>query len=139
MAVVVYGSARFYLQIGNDKVAVFTELSGLSLETEVYEYHEGGQNDHPHRLPGRSKIGNLVFKRGITKNNKFFDWCLNMTRGKIEKQNLTVTLFDSDGTVAMTWEFANAFPVKWSGPTFNADSKDIAIESLELAHDGFTA
>lgn len=139
MADVVYGSARFYLEIGNETAAVFTELSGLSLETEVFEYPEGGRNDHPHRLPGRSKIGNLTFKRGITKNNEFFKWCLDMTRGTIKKKNLTVRLFDSDGTPAMSWEFKDAFPVKWSGPTFTADSKDIAIESVELAHDGFTS
>jgi len=137
MADVTYGSCRFYLEIGNETTAVFTELSGLSLESEVFEYHEGGRNDHPHRLPGRSKIGNIVLKRGLTKNNDFFKWCLDMTRGTIRKKNITVKLFDSDGTLVAKWEFKDAFPIKWSGPQFQADTSSIAIESLELAHDGY--
>ena len=132
-----YGSCRFYVEFNQETGAVFTELSGLNLETEVFEYHEGGRNDHPHRLPGRSKIGNLVLKRGLTRHNDFFKWCLDVTRGRIERKNLTVKLFDADGTLVASWDFVNAFPIKWSGPQFQADTTNIAIESLEIAHDGF--
>jgi phage tail-like protein len=129
-------NCRFYVKIGKLEEAVFTEMSGLQIETETTEYAEGGQNGHTHRLPGRMKIGNITLKHGMIRSNKLFMWCRDIMEGKIERQNMTVTMFDPKGDVIVEWDFAGAYPVKWSAPQFSADGKNVAVESLELAHDG---
>lgn len=129
-------NCRFYLKCGKLDEAVFTEMSGFQIETEVTEYAEGGQNGHTHRLPGRMKVGNITLKHGMVASNKLFKWCRDVLEGKIQRENITLTMFDSKGQIVVQWDFANAYPVKWSAPQFSADGKNAAVESLELAHDG---
>jgi phage tail-like protein len=131
-----YTNCRFYVQIDGLTQAVFTELGGLALETEVFEYQEGGNNSYSHRLPGRAKVGNVSLKRGITQSNELFKWCRNITQGNMDKRNISVLMFDTEGTEVARWNFVKAFPVKWSGPQFQAEGHVTAIESLELAHEG---
>jgi phage tail-like protein len=132
----VFSNCRFYVQVGGLTQAVFTELSGLQIETEVFEYQEGGNNSYAHRLPGRSKVSNITLKRGITHNNELFKWCRDITVGKVDKRNVSVLMFDTEGNEIARWDFLKAFPVKWSGPQFQAEGRNTAIESLELAHEG---
>jgi len=131
-----YGSFRFYIEIDGLAQAVFTEMSGLQVETEVMEYEEGGSNGFVHRLPGRTKIGTITLKRGVTKSNEFFKWCQDIVYGKIRARNMSVVMYDGAGVEMTRWDFANAYPIKWTGPQFDADGKTAAVESLELAHDG---
>jgi phage tail-like protein len=136
MAIDGLANCRFYVEMSGFTQAVFTEMSGLQLETTVTEYEEGGNNGFIHRLPGRSKVGNLTLKRGITDSNDFFKWYLDILQGKITTRNVSVVMYDAEGTQVARWNFANAFPVKWVGPQFAADGKSAAVETLELAHDG---
>jgi phage tail-like protein len=136
MAQEAYPSCRFYVEIGGAPTAVFTEVSGLELQTDVSEFEEGGNNDFVHRLPGRTKVGNLTLKRGMTNSNELFAWYLEIARGKISRRNLSVIMYDTAGNQVLRWDFVNAFPVKWSGPQFSATATTTAIETLELAHDG---
>ena len=129
-------NCRFYIEIGKSTEAVFTEMSGFSVETEVTEYPEGGLNGHVHRLPGRMKIGTITLKHGLISSNKLFKWCRDVLEGKIERKNMTISMCDSKGDVVVSWDFAAAYPVKWSSPQFSADGKNVAVETLELAHDG---
>lgn len=130
-------NCRFYVQIDGINQAVFTDVSGLQIETTVQEYEEGGNNGFVHRLPGRTKVSNLTLKRGMTTSNEFFKWCLQMAQGKVVRRNVSVIIYDPTGnTVLCRWDFINAFPVKWVGPQFTAGSNAMAIETLELAHDG---
>ena len=76
-----YPSYRFYVEIAGVPQAVFTEVSGLQIETEITEYEEGGNNDFVHRLPGRTKIGNITLKRGMTSSNELLQWFLKIARG----------------------------------------------------------
>ena len=132
-----YGNCRFYVEIGGRTQAVFTEISGLQVEMTTTDYEEGGNNGFVHRLPGRSKVGNLTLKRGLTSTNEFFKWYLDILRGKIEARNLTVLMYGPEGEKELLrWDFRNAYPVKWVGPQFVADGKVAAVETLELAHDG---
>jgi len=131
-----FTTCRFYVQIDGLAQAVFTEISGLQVETDVYEYEEGGNNAFVHRLPGRTKVGRIVLKRGITQSNEFFKWYQEIMEGKISTKNISVVMFDTEGTEVTRWNFVKAYPVKWTGPQFAADGKTTAIESLELAHDG---
>ena len=130
------GSCRFYVKIDGMTSAVFTEMSGLQLETVVTEYEEGGNNSFVHRLPGRTKIGNLTLKRGLVSSNEFFNWYNEILQGKLKFRHVDVVMFDDEGKEVAKWSFANAFPVKWTGPQLAADSKNAAVETLELAHEG---
>src|SRR4051812_10172468 len=134
-----FPNCRFYVEIEQTTVAVFTEVAGLQLELEVLEYQEGGENAFVHRLPGRMKVGNLTLKRGLIRSGEFFDWFLAVARGQVDRRNVSVYLYDAKGEVVATWEFVKAYPVKWIGPQLTADGKVAAIETLELAHQGLNA
>jgi phage tail-like protein len=129
-------ACRFYVEVDNKKEAVFTEVSGLSMEMTLEDIEEGGNNEFVHRMPGRCKVGNLTLKRGMTVSNQFLQWSVKVSQGTIEKKHVSVVLYNIDGTEAMRWNFDNAYPVKWSGPQFKADDTAVAIETVELAHEG---
>jgi phage tail-like protein len=131
-----YAAYRFYVQIEGVPQAVFTELSGLQLETEVEEVVEGGNNGFVHKMPGRTKVGNITLKRGMTKSNELFKWYIDIAQGKISRRNVSVIMYDAAGEPVMRWHFDKAYPVKWIGPQFSASSNTTAIETLELAHSG---
>jgi phage tail-like protein len=133
----IYANCRFYVLIESMPKAVFTELSGLQVETEVQEYAEGGNNTFTHRLPGRTKVSNITLKRGMTNSNEFFNWYLEHLQGKvITRRNLSIVMYDTTGKELMRWNFINAYPVKWVGPQFTSNGNQAAVETLELAHDG---
>lgn len=131
-----YVSSRFYVMIDGVAQAIFTEVSGLQVETEVMEYAEGGNNGFIHRLPGRTKVSNLTLKRGIVSSNDLFKWYMKIARGKIDRRNLSVVMYDIAAKEVMRWNFIKAYPIKWVGPSFAADTERNAVETLELAHDG---
>jgi phage tail-like protein len=131
-------NCRFYLRVGNETQAVFTEVSGLQVETTVQDYEEGGLNSFVHRLPGRAKVGNLTLKRGITKGNEFYKWYANVASGKIERKNVSLVIFSPTGEVIAQWDFEGAFPVKWVGPQLVADGTALAVETIEMAHAGLS-
>jgi len=133
----IYSSSRFYVMIDSMAQAVFTELSGLQVETEVMEYAEGGNNDFVHRLPGRTRVGNITLKRGITSSNDLFKWYMSIASGrKIDRRNISLVMYDTAGMELMRWNFLSAYPVKWVGPQFDATGNVSAVETLELAHAG---
>jgi phage tail-like protein len=132
----IYPSYRFYVEIGSAPRALFTEISGLQVETDIFEYAEGGNNSFIHRLPGRTKVSNITLKRGMTTSNELFAWYGQWLNGKHTPQNVTVVMYDTAGNALLRWTFLNAYPVKWVGPQFTANGAQAAIETLELAHEG---
>lgn len=132
-------SGRFLVEIGSEVVANFQDCSGLSMEVEVQEYIEGGNNEFVHKLPGRLKFGNITLRRGVTDNTQFAMWRPKIEGGKItvERKNISIILFSHSGETVKTWEVTEAYPVKWTGPDLKASSMDVAIETLELAHQGW--
>ncbi len=129
---------RFYVEITGITRAVFTEVSGLQIETEVLSYAEGGTNGFVHRLPGRTSSGNVTLKQGVTSGHDLLRWYLDIVNGKIDRRKLSVIQYDLRGNQLARWEFENAYPVKWVGPQLTADSNLTAIETLELAHEGLS-
>lgn len=121
---------------GLDPIGYFSECSGLSLEYEIEEYKEGGENRFAHKLRGRIKYPNLVLKRGVTYESALLEWFFK-TQKRSERSAITLTLTGPDGSDVRKWAFAEAFPVKWTGPTLNAGSNNVATETLEIAHNGF--
>lgn len=129
---------KFWVEIEGVQVAGFSECSGLSAETEVFEYAEGGWNYHTHKLPVRTKYSNITLKRGLDPGATLEEWFLKSLNGNsIKRKNVTISLYKPNGQVARTWHLRGAYPVKWSGPDLRTDAGAAALESVEFAHDGF--
>lgn len=127
-------AATFVLAIpGIDTIGRFFHCSGLELSFDIYEYHEGGNNDFVHRLPGRVQFPNLVLSRGLTNEDALVKWFWD-THNQVKAKEITLTL--GNGSTPRTWTFADAFPVRWSGPTLEGTAGSVATESLEIAHSG---
>jgi phage tail-like protein len=132
-----YLGLNFLVEIEGLVVGGFSEVSGLSVETEVHEYREGGMNAFVHKLPGPTKYSsNLVLKHGITDVETLWWWHQDVVAGTIERKNGTIYLLDAQGIPAMWWNFQGAYPVKWQGPDLRADSNAVAVEQVELVHRG---
>ena len=116
-------------------IAYFTEVSGLAAEIETMTYNEGGRNNMVHKLPTRMKHPNLVLKRGVTTVKDLQEWALDSFMGP-ERKEITLTMYNQELETLRTWSFKNAFPVKWTGPNFNAAQSAVATEVIEIAHDG---
>jgi phage tail-like protein len=116
-------------------IAYFTEISGLAAEIETLTYNEGGRNDSVHKLPTRMKHPNLVLKRGVTTVKDLQEWALDSFMGP-QRKEITLTMYNQQLEKLRTWSFKNAYPVKWTGPTFNVGQAAVATEVLEIVHDG---
>ncbi|MEA2293314.1 MAG: hypothetical protein QOF49_731 [Chloroflexota bacterium] len=123
------------VEISGMTIGVFTRCSGLAVELDVLEYAEGGNNDMIHHLPGRIRYGNLTLSRGLTDEKALVDWFWK-THSQADKKEVTVTLEQGGGTLTRAWTFADAYPVRWSGPDLDAGMGDVAGETLEIAHSG---
>jgi phage tail-like protein len=131
-----YITSRFHVEIQGIQEAFFRECSGLEAETEVLSYEEGGMNDHPHKLPGRTKFPNVTLKRGMTDSKALWEWYSKVIDGKIERKNVSIVLYDQQGSEVKRWSFERAYPTKWVGPGIKSDENAVAIETLELVHEG---
>jgi phage tail-like protein len=129
---------NFAVEIEGLLVGGFTELSGLESEIQVEDFREGGVNGYVHKLPGQTSYTNLQLKHGLTAISTLWNWYYNTSRGVIQRKNGTIMLLDPQQIPVMWWNFRNALPVRWTGPTFNATSDEVGFETLELAHEGLT-
>ncbi len=127
---------RFEIRIDALPVGGFSECSGLQLETEVQDYAEGGFNQHLRKFPGRTKQTNLTLKRGIV-DRELHDWYLNLVGGSVSLKSGSILVHDpSGGEVTIEWQFQRAFPCKWIGPDLNATQNNVAVETMEICHQG---
>jgi phage tail-like protein len=132
----VYGNNRFYIEIGGKTVAVFTEVSGLSVDIQTEEYPEGGNNEYVHKIIGRTKLGNITLKQGMTKSQELLQWVMDISQGTIKRQNISVVMYDLEGKYVQRWNFLEAAPIKWTGAQFQASGNGAAIETFEFVHCG---
>ncbi len=123
------------LDVQGRSIGYFTEVSGLSGEMETLSYNEGGRNDRVHRLPTRMKHPNLVLKRGVTSLSELEKW-FDAVASSPEPTTITLTMYNEGLEKVRAWSFANAYPVKWTGPTFNVAQNAFATEAIEIAHEG---
>ncbi len=131
-----YMAFNFLVEIEGLLVGGFSEVSGLESSIEVEEYREGGLNSRVHRLPGPESFPNLVLSHGLTGVDALWNWYDNTRRGIIERRNGTIMLLDRRERPAMWWDFRGAYPVRWMGPGLNAGVSNVAVERVELAHQG---
>jgi len=134
-----HGSFRFWVEISGLLVGGFSEVSGLQAETELHEFAEGGVNEYIHRFPKRKKYPPIALKRGLTSSNELWDWFQESNTGKINRKSGSIIMEDLKKTELCRWNFFEAYPVKWIGPDFNSSKSSVAIETLEIVHNGLKA
>jgi phage tail-like protein len=118
----------------------FSEVSGLNMETQVIEYRDGVSPDYSTiKMPGMQKYGNLTLKRGVTAaDNEFYKWWNTHQLNKIERRDITISLLNENHEPVVVWKVRNAFPVKLDGGSLKATGNEVAIESMEIAHEGIS-
>jgi phage tail-like protein len=116
----------------------FSEVSGLTQENQAIEYRDGSSPEFSSiKMPGLQKYSNVTLKRGIVKSdNDFFKWLSTIKMNTIERRDLVINLLNEEHEPVMVWKIHNAFPVKVEGPSLKATGNEVAIESIELAHEG---
>ncbi len=134
-----YAEFNFRVEIDGLTVGSFSECSGLSAEVNVVEYREGTDIfPSTRKLPGLQKYSNITLKRGYTKNTELWNWYKNIANGIADRRNASIILMDEERKDVMRWRIVNAWIRKIEGPSFKADGSELAIESVELVHEGLT-
>jgi len=130
------GDFRLRVEIAGAWAGWFTECSGLGAERETLPVAEGGVNDHVHQLPKGVKHSRVTLKRGLA-DEQLWNWFVEgLYDLKIKRQNVTIALFSTDFSQVKKWDLAEAYPVKWTGPGLKTDGNQVAVEMLELVHNG---
>lgn len=134
-----YHSFNFLIEIKGLVVGGFSEVTGLQMEVEIQDYREGGENGFIHKLWGPTRYtSNLVLKRGLTDMDTLWRWCHEVAQGIINRRDLSIILLDDVREEKARWNFAGAYPMRWTGPELRAGTAAVALETLELVHQGFS-
>ena len=131
-----FASFNFKLEIEGITVAGFSEVTGLNQESNVIDYREGQEPITPRKLPGLNKFGNITMKRGISPDLSVYNWRKTVTDGDIERRNASIVLHNEKHEEVVRWNLVNAWPSKYVGPDLKANANEVAIESIELTHEG---
>ncbi len=137
----VWPMPKFYFQVKWDsQVMSFQEVSGLDIQSEEIKYRHG---DSPEfsviKMPGMKKVGNITMKKGIFKgDNKFWDWFKQIKMNTIKRLPVTISLLDEGGNATMVWTLNNAWPSKITGTDLKSEGNEVAIETIEIVHEGLT-
>ncbi|UTW62267.1 phage tail protein [bacterium SCSIO 12741] len=130
----------FTVDIGDQKNLSFQEVSGLDTETQIIEYrHSNSKTFSTIKMPGIAKTGNVTLKKGIfVKDNNFWKWYDQIKLNTIKRVTVTIKLLDEKGSPTMTWTLQNAWPTKITGTDMKSDGNEVAVETIEIAHEGLT-
>lgn len=136
-----YPLVKFHFQVewSGTKIG-FTEVSGLDVETEVVEYREGASPEYSKiKMPGMQKFSNITLKRGtFATDNEYFNWWNTVKLNTIERRDITISLLNEEHEPVITWKVKNAWPAKVQSTDLKADGNEVAIESMEIVHEGLT-
>ena len=136
-----YPLPAFHYQVewGGEKMS-FSEVSGLNVEIQMIEYRDGDSKQYEAlKMPGIPKYGNLTMKKGIlAADNKFYTWVDTTALNTVERKDIIISLLNEAHEPVMTWKAINAFPVKIEGPGLKSTGNEVAIESIEIAHEKLT-
>ena len=132
-----YRSYQFLVEIDGHHARGLPGVLGARIRRQdAIEYREGNEALTTRKLPGLVKYSNISLKWGITDDAELWAWRNKVVSGKIERRNGSIILLDDTGAEKVRWNFREAWPTKWTGPSFNATGNDVAIETLEIAHEG---
>jgi len=128
---------HFQVQWGGTRIG-FTEVTGLDRSLEVIEYRDGASPEfHKTKQPGLEKYSNITLKRGtFAGDNEFYEWLNTVQMNKIERRDITISLLNENHEPVMVWKVKNSFPVKVQSSDLKGDGNEVAIETLEIAHEG---
>ena len=132
---------KFFFQVEwGSQILSFQEVSGLDMEAQVIEYrHADHQQFSTVKMPGLKKIGNVTMKKGIFKNDPAYrSWFDKLRAGTAQRGAVKISLIDESGDPTMVWTLANAWPAKISGTDLKSDGNEVAVESIEVAHEGIS-
>lgn len=133
---------KFYFMVdwGSTTNIPFQEVSGLNIEAQPLEYRHGNSPVFSEiNMPGIVKNSNITMKKGVFANdNSFWDWSNKIKMNTIERQNVVIKLLDEAGNPTMTWTLLNAWPTKISSTDMKSEANEVAIESIEIMHEGLT-
>jgi phage tail-like protein len=116
--------------------AGFSECTGLDLTIQPEEFKEGGHNGAVLKFPSRATWSNVTLKRGLTGSTELWDWHYSFVEGRGKRRDGVIVLLDAARTPRQAWFFRRGLPVKYSGPSLNATQNSVAIEAIEIAHEG---
>ncbi|MEV5026062.1 MULTISPECIES: phage tail protein [Bacillales] len=133
-----YRNFRFRVEVEGLEQAGFSEVSGFEATFDVVEYREGNEVITPRKLPGLIKYGNISLKWGTTESMELYEWLQECAEGTIERKTITIIALDEEGEDVATWQVIEAWPVKYTAPTFNGTGNEVALELIEFAHEGLT-
>jgi phage tail-like protein len=136
-----YPLVKFHFQVewGGTQIG-FTEVSGLNVETKVIEYRHGASPQYSKiKMPGLQEYGNITLKRGtFATDNEFYKWWNSVKLNTIDRRDITISLLNESHEPVVVWKVNNAWPVKVESTDLKADGNEVAIESMEIAHEGIT-
>jgi phage tail-like protein len=138
-AIEFHSGFRFTVAIDNVNYAAFSEFRLPSLQVETMDIKEGGQNQYVHKMPVRINVGTASLKQGITRDFTLLNWYLQVLKGDMTGaiRQVSVKMYDVGRVPLIVWNFRDAYPVKWSGPSLKSDTSAVAIEEIEFVHHGF--
>lgn len=134
-----YPLPKFHFQVQWGGVRIgFTEVTGLDMQAEAIEYREGSSPEyHKIKMPGMQKFSNITLKRGtIEGDSDFYKWINSINLTKADRRDIVISLLNETHAPVMTWKAKNAFPVKLQASDLKADGNEVAIETIEIAHEG---
>ncbi len=136
-----YPLVKFHFQVewGGTKIG-FTEVSGLDVETEIVEYRDGASPEYSKiKMPGMQKFSNITLKRGtFHRDNEYFKWWNTVKLNTIERRDITISLLNEEHAPVIIWKVKNAWPSKVQSTDLKAEGNEVAIESMEIVHEGLT-
>jgi phage tail-like protein len=130
-----YKAFKFRVEIDGIGTAAFSEVSGLESETAVIEYRVGTDRSGVRKLPGLTTFANIVLRRGITQDAELWNWRQSVVDGNVDRRNGRILLLDDAGVEAVRWTFFEGWIAKWVGPALDAAGNEVAIETIEIAHE----
>jgi phage tail-like protein len=134
-----YRTFNFQLQIDGVPLGAFSEVSGLTAEGDSVDYREGTDvQPNVRKLVALRKFTNITLKRGYTQDRSLWLWYGNILNGQPDRRNVTIVLLNESRQPVLRWHVENAWVNKVEGPSFKAAGNEVAMESVELIHEGLT-
>ncbi len=133
-----YGKFRYRVEIDGLDAGGFSEVTGFDASIDVMEYREGDMVQTPLKIPGLKKYGNITLKKGLTDSLVMYEWLITGVDGPVDRKTITITSLDESEQPVASWQVINAWPIKYTAPDFNATASEVAIETIEIAHEGMT-
>ena len=130
---------HFRVEWGGTRIG-FTEVTGLEVSTDVIEYRDGASPEYSKiKMPGMQKFGNITMKRGtFAHDNEYYNWWNTHALNTIERRDITISLLNESHEPVVVWKIKNAWPVKVQSTDLKGDGNEVAIETIEIAHEGLT-